>query len=148
MQAGDEIAAFDGDVMVGAAVIDNPSTFEENALSLFSVVEEGEGYKAGNQITFKIWSQEQNEVYSNIEVNYLNPHGDAYTDNTFPGEDGEYSIIKASATELDVPELERETLVNVYPNPATNALFINTEADMTLNPDIEYRRTSDTNKTN
>lgn len=131
LQTGDEIAAFDGDVMVGAAVIENPSESEENALSLFSVVDNGEGYKAGNQITFKIWSQEKDEVYTNIEVDYLNPHGDAYTDNTFPEEDGAYSIIKTSLSELDVSELDSETAMNVYPNPATDHLNITTEEDIT-----------------
>lgn len=131
LQTGDEIAAFDGDIMVGASVVENPSDYEENALSLFSVVDNGQGYKAGNQITFKVWSQEKNEVYTNIEVEYLNPHGDAHTTNIFPEEDGAYSIIKTSLNELDVPELDSETAMNVYPNPATDHLNINTEEDIT-----------------
>jgi hypothetical protein len=131
LEAGDEIAAFDGDIMVGSTVIDDPADAYANDMNLFSIVNDGEGYKAGNTISFKVWSPRTDEEYTNIEVDYLNPSGDAHTDNTFPEGEGAYSIIKASVAELDVPELDRETSMNVYPNPATNNLFINTEEDMT-----------------
>ncbi|MGM0566598.1 MAG: T9SS type A sorting domain-containing protein, partial [Bacteroidota bacterium] len=45
--------------------------------------------------------------------------------------DGAYSIIKTSLSELDVPELDSETAMNVYPNPATDHLNITTEEDIT-----------------
>ena len=130
LEAGDEVAAFDGEKMVGATKIENPRDITSNDLNLFSVISSGEGYTAGNQITFKVWSPRTNEEYTNIDVEYLNPNGDAHIESTFPEGEGHYSMIKATVTELDVPELE-EAVVNVYPNPATNNLFIQTENDMT-----------------
>lgn len=129
LQAGDEIAAYNGDILVGATVIEDPTDASANDLNIFSVLNEDQGYVAGNEVTFKVWSPRTNEVYTNVAIDYLNPHGDAYTENTYPEGEENYSIVKASVNELDVEELEIAS-VNIYPNPATDQLRIQSKTDI------------------
>ena len=57
--AGDEIAVFDGETMVGAFVLTQvctPDNAFDNGLTAFSVLaDESPGYTSGNPVTFKCW---------------------------------------------------------------------------------------------
>ena len=97
LQAGDEVAIFDGDIMVGVYVLEQvctPSNQFDNDLIAFSVLTTQPGYQAGNTYSLKCWdaSQEVEAEYFDIEL--LDPYGGAFTGDVFPTGDGEYSIIE------------------------------------------------------
>jgi len=96
MQAGDEVAIFDGDIMVGAFVLDqicSPENQFDNDMIAFSMLFTQPGYQAGNSYAFKCWdaSQEIESAYFNVEL--LDPYGDAYTGDVFPAGEYDYSIV-------------------------------------------------------
>ena len=134
LSKGDEIAAFDGDKMVGASVIDSKEDRMENELNLFSVLSEEEsGYTPGNEITFKVWSNSKNQVYSNVNVIYHNPHGDAWTSNTFPSGDNVYSVIQVKDALIGVDELtELKNNIKMYPNPVSSVLNLELPEEVQL----------------
>jgi len=95
MEAGDEIAIFDGDIMVGAFILDQVCTMEnvfDNDLTAFSVLNTQAGYQTGNEFTFKCWDASEQEEYDMFMYEFFDPYGDAYMGNVFPTGDGEYSI--------------------------------------------------------
>ena len=94
--AGDEIGIFDGDLLVGAFMLEQVCTPEnqfENDLTAFSVLVTGLGYEGGNPYFFKCWDASEELEVDNFEIELFNPYGDAYTGDVFPYDDGEYSIV-------------------------------------------------------
>jgi uncharacterized protein (TIGR02145 family) len=95
--AGDEIAIFDGDLMVGAMVLTQvctPDNQFENVLMAFSTLAGGgQGYTSGNDVSFKCWDSSLAIEVSNFTISFDNPYGDAWTQGIFPSDDGEYSIV-------------------------------------------------------
>jgi hypothetical protein len=119
LEIGDEIAAYDGDVMTGAMRINSKNTFE-NELAVFSTIFNGKGYQSGNSIILKIFDYSTQSI---VETEYTleNVFGEAYMQNNYPSEDGLFSVInivKGSGSLIE------ETL-SVYPNPASDLLNIN-----------------------
>ncbi|MEA3504339.1 MAG: carboxypeptidase regulatory-like domain-containing protein [Bacteroidota bacterium] len=119
LNIGDEVAVFDGDKMVGAAVINSEKDAMVNNINVFNILPEGNGFTAGNSVTYKVWKQINNTEYGSIEVEYINPNGDAYTEGTFPTDDEHYSIAKLDAAELSINEEILQGL-SLYPNPAND----------------------------
>ncbi|MCF8301903.1 MAG: T9SS type A sorting domain-containing protein [Bacteroidales bacterium] len=96
LQAGDEIAIFDGETLVGAFQLDEVLTPEDqfdHFLTAFSTLTNGDGYVPGNPITLKCWDASEEIESSAFEVSFSNPYGDAWTESYFPEDDGEYSIV-------------------------------------------------------
>jgi len=94
--AGDQIAIFDGDLMVGLFNLDHVCTPEnqlENDLTVFSVLINGPGYQAGNSYSFMCWDASEDLLIENFEIELFDPYGDAYTGDVFPAGDNEYSIV-------------------------------------------------------
>jgi PKD repeat protein len=95
LQAGDEIAIFDGETMVGAFVftqVCTPDNQFNNDLIAFSEITSGSGYQAGNSFTLKVWDASENIESISFEYIFSNPYGDAYTGDVFPSGDGQYSL--------------------------------------------------------
>ncbi len=119
LEIGDEVAVYDGDVLVGSTVIRSDNKFE-NSLPIFSTLTNSKGFNAGNQISLKVWGIEnQMEVVSNC---YFESGFDAYTEQVFPSTDGEYSFVNI----LKGAGIEKTAFdnVSVYPNPATDNINI------------------------
>jgi uncharacterized protein (TIGR02145 family) len=97
LEAGDEIAIFDGEIMVGAISLTQVCTPEnqfDNVLLAFNTLVSGNnGYTPGNNVLFKCWDASLEIEISDFEISYDNPYGDAWTQNVFPAENGEYSLI-------------------------------------------------------
>jgi photosystem II stability/assembly factor-like uncharacterized protein len=119
LEIGDEVAAFDGDLIVGAMKVNSQNTFE-NELAVFSTVFSGQGYQPGNPIILKTFD---NLTQSIVETEYTleNVFGEAYMQKTYPLEDGLFSVINIIKA---LGSLSEETLT-VYPNPASDLLNIN-----------------------
>ncbi len=96
LEAGDEIAIFDGGKMVGAFILTQvctPANFFENDLAAFSTLNSGPGYTPGNPVSFKCWDASLEIESESFGITFQNPYGDAWTQSLFPPGDGEYSIV-------------------------------------------------------
>ncbi|MBI9038860.1 MAG: T9SS type A sorting domain-containing protein [Bacteroidales bacterium] len=96
LEANDEIAIFDGDLMVGLITLDQVCTMDnvfDNDLTAFSVLSTQAGYQAGNEFTFKCWDASEQEESYFFNYEFFNPYGDAYMGDVFPSGDGEYSLV-------------------------------------------------------
>ena len=124
---GDELAAYDGMVMVGSTVIVSENTLE-NALPIFSTLTSQKGYVNGNNIILKVWDDQlQSQVSSTYT--FVNEYEEAYLESNYPSEDGEFSVINVTKGASD--NLDVETNVSIYPNPASDVLNVvaNTKID-------------------
>lgn len=127
LEAGDEVAAFNNGTMVGSTVIADPKEATKNNLNIFHVLDSGEGFEPGNDVTLKVWSPRTNQVYTNPEVEYKELNGEAWTKSTYPSQDEHYSFIDLSVKALGIEESDLITKVQAYPNPANSKLHIKSE---------------------
>jgi len=116
LKIGDEVAAFDNEIIVGATTILSKNVFD-NSMALFSTLANGEGYTAGNPIKLKVWYTKTGEIVDvkfNMEAIY-----DSYVSDVYPPQDGKYSIVNITKNTVIVDEK-----ILVFPNPATENLSI------------------------
>ena len=118
LEIGDEVAAYDGDILVGAMKINSTKDFE-NELAVFSTLTNGQGYKAGNPITLKVWS-DNNIVPSDFTVEAIY---DSYVSDKYPVEDGEYSVVNITKGRIE----KAEETISIYPNPSDGIFNISIE---------------------
>jgi len=123
LDIGDEIAAYDGDIMLGAIKITSENEFK-NELPVFSTTINGKGYKAGNSIILKVWD---NSTQSLIPFGFtmIDPYNEAYMKNTYPEEDGSYSIIKFTKGVNNIENVEE--IISIFPNPSDGIFNISIE---------------------
>ncbi len=117
LEIGDEVAAYDGDVLVGAIKISSENKLL-NALPVFSTLTDGQGYIYGNPINLKIYNSNYNEISDadfTMEAIY-----NSYVENVYPADDGEFSIVNITK---GLVNNDSETL-SIYPNPATEIINI------------------------
>ena len=114
LEIGDEVAAFDGEIMIGATRINSEKTFE-NELPVFSTLINGQGYEEGNPIILKVWS-ENNIVPSDFTMELMY---DSYVSDVYPYEDGKYSIVNITKETSNVNDK-----IIIYPNPAKDIINI------------------------
>lgn len=95
LEAGDEIAIFDGDVMAGAFTLTEvlgDKNKLENDLKAWTTLDDGqEGYTAGNPYTFRCWDASA-ETESECEATLISSE-DAYEGDVFPDDKHPYSIV-------------------------------------------------------
>ena len=118
LEIGDEVAAFDGDKMIGSVKINSQNAFE-NELPVFSTLVSGQGYESGNPIALKVWSE--NKLLSadfDMESMY-----DSYASDVYPEGDGKYSIVNISKRSIE----NNEETILIYPNPSTGIFNISIE---------------------
>ena len=116
LNIGDEVAAYDGDLMVGAMTVISENVFD-NSLAIFNTLTYGQGYSEGNAITLKVWNKTTNDI---VSVNFsMESIYNSYVSDVYPNNDGEFSVVKVSkGTSVTSNELV------IYPNPATNLINI------------------------
>jgi hypothetical protein len=115
LEIGDEVAAFDGDKMIGAMKISSNYVFN-NELPVFSTLTGGEGYVHGNPIILKVWNNISRDV-ENVEF-AMDNISNSYSENVYPFEDGEFSIVNITKS------IAIEKSITIYPNPAGNVINI------------------------
>jgi len=125
LEIGDEVAAFDGNEIVGAITISSENYFE-NELAVFSTLTEIEGYEEGNDIEFMVWDNNQG-IELICEYKFLNPYGTSYQKRTYPSGDGKYSIVKFFKFGPGIEEFNDE-IFTIYPNPADNYFIVQSES--------------------
>lgn len=97
LEAGDEIAVFDGDTIVGVFFLDQVCTPEnvfENAFIAFN--SHFEGYNPGNEVFYKCWDTSEEFEATVFTTQYFNPYGDAWNENVFPNGEGQYSMMEVN----------------------------------------------------
>jgi uncharacterized protein (TIGR02145 family) len=109
LEIGDEVAAYDGNKMIGSLKINSQNAFE-NELPVFSTLINGEGYEKGNPIILKVWS-ENNIIPADFT---MEPIYDSYVSEVYPNEDGEYSIVNITKGSIE----NAEETISIYPNPS------------------------------
>ncbi|MBI9037669.1 MAG: T9SS type A sorting domain-containing protein [Bacteroidales bacterium] len=117
LEIGEEVAAYDGNIILGSTVIVSENAFD-NSLPVFSVLNDSKGYIAGDAINLKIWKTKENIEFIN-EFSFDNSVEGAYTGNVYPNGDGQYSLVKFSNASN-----EEKEIVTIYPNPANEILNI------------------------
>ena len=101
LEAGDEIAVFDGNKMVGAKALTSvcsPDNYN-NFIPAFKTLTSESGYTPGNPVSFRCWDASEGIESSIFQVNYTD-NGDPYcfTQNVFPSGDGYYCLSDVSFT--------------------------------------------------
>ncbi|MEI6890023.1 MAG: T9SS type A sorting domain-containing protein [Bacteroidota bacterium] len=125
--AGDEIAAFDGNTLVGATKLISTSGTFDNPIPAFMTLSTGEGYKVGNPITLKAWSASENKEY---DVTYTLDNTDgAYYNTVYPNGDGKFCIATVTKGALGINDAS-PVVANVFPNPAHE--YLKVVADRTI----------------
>ena len=115
LEIGDEVAAYDGDKMIGTARINSENAFE-NELPVFSTLTYGQGYKEGNPISFKVWSENKlAQIDFTLEAIY-----DSYVSDVYPEGDGKYSVVNITKGKIE----NIDETISVYQNPTTGKLTI------------------------
>jgi len=116
LEQGDEIAIFDGEKLSGAAKVVSDNIFE-NAIPVFSNLCE-----TGNEPIIKVWDIGENNEYILNDYTFSNPYKDAWMEDAFPAEDGEYSLLHFSTTGLSNENFISE--ISIYPNPTKGLITI------------------------
>jgi uncharacterized protein (TIGR02145 family) len=94
--AGDEIAIYDGNNMVGAFTLTQVCTpdnqFSNILVAYTSLLGGAPGYVPGNAVTFKCWHEATGVEAVLWQAEWQNPYGDAWTQNVFPPGSDSYSL--------------------------------------------------------
>ena len=117
LEIGDEVAAYDGDVLVGAVKISSENKLL-NALPVFSTLNDGKGYVLGNPINLKIYNSNSNEI-SDAKFTFENIHN-SYFENVYPAKDGKYSIVNITKSSIN----DTSKSLSIYPNPVQTKTLI------------------------
>jgi len=109
LEAGDEIAAFDGAVCCGTATLSQPivitskSTFALVAASQKDIGSSN-GFTVGNAITYKFWDSSQSKEFSGLTAEYLNSlTGQPTTTPTFTPNETAYVKLSVAAQSNQIP---------------------------------------------
>ncbi|MBI9036544.1 MAG: T9SS type A sorting domain-containing protein [Bacteroidales bacterium] len=127
LEIGDEVAVFDGDIMVGSDVICSLNQFD-NSIAVFKTLTSRTGYTEENQISIKVWDN-KNQTEASCSYNFNNEYFDAYSENTFPTDDAEFSILSITKDSSIASEISGND-INVFPNPANNIINIVSEKNI------------------
>ncbi|MBI9037256.1 MAG: T9SS type A sorting domain-containing protein [Bacteroidales bacterium] len=119
LEIGDEVAAFNGDIVLGSMKVNSNNVFD-NDLPIFSQLDNGQGYVSGEPITLKVWS-DNNVITTEFEMESVY---NSYVSNVYPENDGEFSIVKISKGATLAEELL------VYPNPANDVINISSNFEV------------------
>ncbi|MCF8301999.1 MAG: T9SS type A sorting domain-containing protein [Bacteroidales bacterium] len=117
IREGDRIAAFDGDKRVGEIKI-NSGDWQYNAMPVFSTLESGKGFEAGNDIKLK---RKADDLWEELNFD-MKSISDAYDAKVYPEGDGVYSVAKISG--LKSATVESKLVVSIKPNPAVDEVKI------------------------
>jgi len=101
LQAGDEIATFDGAICCSKSILNQPIVMtNKNSFAVLNASRkddgESNGYTQGNAIKFRIWDSDKNIELSGITAEFINPaNGQTITPPTYSP--GETAFVKLSA---------------------------------------------------
>ena len=116
-EAGDEIAAFDGDICVGAVKLTESNILSSSAGLVTSYTDEGEnnGFSSGNGIVLLAWKQNDGHEIEPIAT---------VTDGKMLFEKGGSVFVEFSnAVQVGIDDINRMN-IEMYPNPASDHIYL------------------------
>jgi len=125
LSIGDEIAAYDGDVLIGAMKINSQNAFD-NDLPVFGTLNSGQGYTPGKQIILKVWDASSQSIIP-FEYSMTDPYNEAFIEQVYPSEDGLYSVVN-----IKKGSVFAEDKIVVYPNPSCGIINIDNAENSTI----------------
>ena len=128
LNTGDEVAAFDGDKMIGSVMINSQNAFD-NDLAVFNTINSGQGYQSGNPIQLKVWDSFSQKICI-AEFEMIDPYNEAYMQKVYPNEDGLYSVVKISKNSIGMENIDNE--ISIYPNPSNGIITIENLTGLSL----------------
>ncbi|MBI9037554.1 MAG: T9SS type A sorting domain-containing protein [Bacteroidales bacterium] len=117
LNIGDEIGVYDGETLVGTGIVISDNILD-NVIPVFSNL-----YKAGNKPILKVWNKNEKKEYLLSDYTFSNPYQDAWMNDVFPANDGEYSLLHFSTTGIS-SEIEMDHYISIYPNPSEGTFNI------------------------
>ena len=139
LEAGDEIAVFDGELLVGVVTLHQvctPGNQFENFLVAFTELVSGPGYVEGNAFKFVAWDESVGSESTDFTYIFDNTYPEAWVGDTFPIDvDAPYSMVTFS---FSVGIDENAINVAIYPNPATDVLTINSDSKISSVKVLNY----------
>ena len=139
LEAGDEIAVFDGELLVGVVTLHQvctPGNQFENFLVAFTELVSGPGYVEGNAFKFVAWDESVGSESTDFTYIFDDIYPDAWVGDTFPIDvDAPYSMVTFS---FSVGIDENAVNVAIYPNPATDVLTINSDSKISSVKVLNY----------
>jgi len=138
LQPGDEIAVFDGDIMVGAYQLTEvltPAGSVHNFISAYKTLANGApGYTPGNPYTYRYWDASAGIEIGNVTVTKIDAGAGTNTwmGDIFPPDDLRFSVHTLSAAAV-TPPVPLETIT--FNLPATPPQFISSYV-IPPNPDM------------
>lgn len=117
LEIGDEVAAYDENILLGSTVIVSENAFN-NSLPVFSMLNNSKGYITGDAINLRVWKSNKN-IELIQEFSFDNSVEGAYIGSVYPDGDGKYSVVKFSNASID-----EKSIISIYPNPANEIINI------------------------
>lgn len=128
LKPGYEVAAFDGDKLVGAMVVSSNNPFENN-LAVFSTLNEGEGYQVGNPIILNVWVADEEREIVNAKFVFQPISQSAYLGTVYPSGDGVFSLAEIALEPNSIQEFLKPE-IRLFPNPATDIFYLESDIDL------------------
>jgi len=97
--------------MLGSMRISSEKEFN-NELPVFSTLVNGKGYESGNPISLKVWDISTQSLIP-FEYTMIDPYNEAYMKNTYPEEDGLYSIVKFTKGVNNIENVEERKMLEI-----------------------------------
>ncbi len=138
LSIGDEVAAFDGEKLVGSLSITSENILE-NELAVFRTIFDGKGYEPGNPVILKVYDPEL-LIENTCRYEFIDIYEDAYSNSSYPAEDGEFSLVTIYKSNSNIDKLS-EDLFSVYPNPATDNINISVDVEKMSSVEISIFNT-------
>lgn len=118
LEAGDEIAAFDGTVCCGLAVLSQPIDISNSATYAAISASKGDagqsnGYTIGDPITYKFWDSSSKQEYSDISAEYSDFSGNPLPPPT-------YTIDGSAIVKLSTGSTNQAPVANAGPDQTVN----------------------------
>lgn len=144
LEAGDEIAAFDGNICCGVLVLTqpvvfgNPATYQQVNPSKNEGT--GNGYTPGHAIAIRIWDASAQKEYSAVNLEFISTSTGQATD-PIPYTVGETAVLKISAEKIN-----NAPVANAGPDQAVNeGTIVTLDGSASSDPDndaITYQWTA------
>lgn len=145
LEAGDEVAVFDGDTIVGLIYLDQvctPDNLFENVFTAWN--SHYEGYNPGNEVFYKCWDESEEIEASIFSIQFYDPYGGAWTQNIFPTGEGQYSIAEVHFTteynEQQIELLEGYSFISSHIIPGNPDMLV--ILGSILNENLDFVRNS------
>lgn len=130
LEPGDEIAVFDGDLLVGTMMVSEVLTQEtrfNHYITVWSKLNDGTGYTVGHPCSIVFWDDSEHVEYGPVSIDFVDMLN-SYSQNIFPEGDGQFSIAGLSYSQL-FAEMLTDASKNTHSDAIPVTLMFSSEID-------------------